>query len=76
MVQVIRVAPVEGGWAVHCEGIAEPAHYLSGGKAEAIARWTAARLAASGLSVRLDIQDREQRPVGVHWFAGRPKSGH
>ena len=70
MVQVIRVEPIGNGWSVHCEGSAEPVHYLSGGRAEATARTTAARLAATGMDVRVDVHDREQRPIGVHWFSG------
>ena len=70
MVQIIRVGPIDGGWVVDCEGAAEPAVFLSGGKAEAIARATAARLAASGVDVRVEIVDRSQRPAGSSWFSG------
>ena len=68
MVQIIRVGPVDGGWVVDCEGAAEPAVYLSGAKAEAIARLTAARLAAVGQDVRIDILDRSNREAGSRWF--------
>ena len=71
MVQIIKVAPVEAGWSVHYEGLSEPALYLSGGKAEAIARTTARRLAAAGLDVRVDVEDRSRRQVGSHTFRGR-----
>ena len=73
MVQIIRVGPVDGGWVVDCEGAAEPAVYLSGAKAEATARLTAARLAAAGQDVRIDILDRDNREAGIRWFnAGGP----
>ena len=68
MVQIIRVGPVDGGWTVDCEGAAEPAVYLSGAKAEATARLTAARLAAAGQDVRIDILDRDSREAGIRWF--------
>ena len=68
MVQIIRVGPVDGGWVVDCEGAAEPAVYLSGAKAEATARLTAARLAAAGQDVRIDILDRDKREAGIRWF--------
>ena len=73
MVQIIRVRPIEGGWVVDCEGAAEPSVFLSGAKAEAVARITAARLAAAGQDVCIEILDRTNRAAGSRWFdAGRP----
>lgn len=71
MIQVIKVAPVDGGWALVCEGMAEPSLYFSGAQAEAIARRTAARLAGAGQDARVEVVDRDQRPVGSHSFPGR-----
>lgn len=71
MVQIIRVKPVDGGWAVQCEGVAEPSLYLSGGRAETIARETAQRLATTGVDVQVDVEDREHRKAGSYWFAGQ-----
>lgn len=73
MVQVIRVAPIDGGWALVCEGVTEPSLYLSGARAEATARKTAARLAEAGQDTRVDILDRDLRPVGSYNFMGHAR---
>ena len=71
MVQIIRVSPTSAGWVVDCPGAAEPVHYLSGGKAETIARAMAARIAAaSSTDVQVDILDRQDRKAGSYWFGG------
>ena len=64
----VRKAEVEAGAAI---GPIGPAPSVA--QAEAVARITAARLAAAGQDVCIEILDRTNRAAGSRWFdAGRP----
>ncbi len=62
--QAITVRPVVGGWSVESAILSAPLMFLSGGRAEAMARKLAARLAELGHEVRVFIHDRSQALVG------------
>jgi hypothetical protein len=60
----IAVAPVDGGWAIACDGGLQPMMFLSGARAEAQARALARRLAQAGGEVELTVRDRSETLVG------------
>ena len=61
----ISVGPVDGGWAVSCEGETEPALFLSGRRAEEQARALARALSGAGDEVFVHIHDRSDALVGA-----------
>jgi hypothetical protein len=61
----VQVTPADGGWAVHCTALQEPLMFLSGRRAEDQARRLASCLAGLGRAVRMEIQDRSGRTIGV-----------
>ena len=60
----IAVAPVDGGWSLHCDCGLEPMMFLSGARAEAHARALARRLSQAGEDVELTVRDRSRTVVG------------
>jgi hypothetical protein len=62
---IISVEPVDGGWRLSCEGLAESLMFLSGGRAEAHARVLADRLAALGHDAVVQIHDRDNNLAGA-----------
>ncbi|HWA60672.1 MAG TPA: hypothetical protein VG939_04820 [Caulobacteraceae bacterium] len=64
MVEVIRVEPVEGGWALRQATVDNPQLFASGAKAEDAARRLADRLARAGSDAEIRIFLRDGSLAG------------
>jgi D-arabinose 5-phosphate isomerase GutQ len=62
--KVIRVSPIQGGWSVDYDTLAEAMVFRSGGRAEAAARKIASTLAQNGEEACVVIADRSEREAG------------
>ncbi|WP_374468646.1 hypothetical protein [Phenylobacterium sp.] len=61
----ISVGPVDGGWAVLCEGETQPLMFLSGRRAEEQARNLALALTRGGMAAVVSVHDRSQALIGA-----------
>lgn len=67
----ISVGPVDGGWAVRCEGQTQPLLFLSGRRAEEQARTLAQALSRAGDEAFVYIHDRTDALVGTARYTAR-----
>jgi hypothetical protein len=72
---LIKVAPVDGGWTVRCDGDMQPLMFLSGARAEAHARNLAKRYAGFGDDAQVVIHDRQGAVVGSTRYWARMAVG-
>jgi hypothetical protein len=66
----ILVAPVDGGWSVHCDEGLQPLMFLSGARAEEQARALARCLARGGEDAQVVVHDRASTLVGSTRYRG------
>lgn len=67
----ISVGPVDGGWAVCCEGETHPLLFLSGRRAEEHARTLAGALSRAGDEAFVYIHDRTDALIGTARYTAR-----
>jgi phage replication-related protein YjqB (UPF0714/DUF867 family) len=70
----VVVVPLDGGWAVQCDGVCETTVFRAGGRAEAHARALAVALSRAGYHAHLIITDRRSLAIGacLSFAAGDP----
>ena len=71
--EIIRVAPVSGGWSVHCSVTGNALMFASGAQAEQAARSLGACLARLGHDVQMSVHDRHEILVGTAHYYASPK---